>query len=303
MCLGRRIHPCVPADTAGPPRCHSRGPSITPPPSPARAGIDITAKREADGPIRPAPAYPDAATRALSERLEDARERRRRLRDAGLATDDLDREIVEVRRQFREGGRLRAGDALDDGRYLLVQEVGRGGFAVVWNAYDRREQQHVAIKVLHTNLAGDPLRRERFFRGARAMRDLGHAAVVRVLEPEGEDGGFHYFVMELLTGGDLRQAVLANRIANERVLPLLLQVTEAIASAHARGWSIEISSQRTSCSTATATRSSPTSIWWAPPTRLAGRAPERWERLSMPRLSAWRSRRRRRRERMCMGWG
>lgn len=140
-----------------------------------------------------------------------------------------------MRRQLREGGRLRAGDALDDGRYLLVQEVGRGGFAVVWNAYDRREQQRVAIKMLHPNLAGDPLRRERFFRGARAMRDLGHAAVVRVHEPEGEDGGFYYFVMELLTGGDLRQAVLANRMANERVLPLLLQVIEAIASAHARG--------------------------------------------------------------------
>lgn len=182
----------------------------------------------------PAPAYPDAATRTRSEWLEDARLRRRMLRDAGQPTDETDREILEVRRQLREGGQLRAGDSLDDGRYLLVQEVGRGGFAVVWDAYDRTEQQHVAIKVLHTNLAGDPLRRERFFRGARAMRGLVHPAVVRVLEPEGEDGGFHYFVMELLTGGNLRQAVLANRVANERALPLLLHVIEAVASAHAR---------------------------------------------------------------------
>lgn len=65
-----------------------------------------------------------------------ARARKQALRDAGIATDEVEREIFQLRRQLREGGQLRAGDALSDGRYLLVWVVGRGGFAVVWEAYD-----------------------------------------------------------------------------------------------------------------------------------------------------------------------
>src|SRR5205814_2081936 len=130
---------------------------------------------------KPVPLYLDAEVEALSKRLENARSRKKRLCDSGIKADDLDREILELRRQLREGGQLRAGDALSDGRYLLVRVVGRGGFAVVWEAFDCAEQQRVAIKVLHLNLAGDPLRRERFFRGAHAMMKLVHPAVVRVL--------------------------------------------------------------------------------------------------------------------------
>jgi DNA helicase HerA-like ATPase len=184
---------------------------------------------------RPIPIYADAGVEALSKRLEDARARRDKLCSAGFAADDIDGEILVLRRQLREGGRLRAGDTLGDGRYLLVRVVGRGGFAVVWEAYDCSEQQRVAIKVLHTNLAGDPLRRERFFRGAHAMMKLVHPAVVRVIEPEGEDGGFYYYIMEFVPGGNLRETVLARRVNNEDVLPLILRIGEALALAHSRG--------------------------------------------------------------------
>jgi len=108
------------------------------------------------------------------------------------------------------GGQLRAGDALGDGRHLLVKFVGRGGFAVVWDAYDRTKQQRVAIKVLHSHLAEDRIRREQFFRDTRATEGLRHPAVVRVLEPE--DGRYFYFVVELLGGGNLREAVLEKRL-------------------------------------------------------------------------------------------
>jgi two-component system nitrogen regulation response regulator GlnG len=184
---------------------------------------------------KPVPVYPDAEVEALSKRLEDARARREKLRSAGVATGDVDREILELRRHLREGGQLRAGDALSDGRYLLVRVVGRGGFAVVWEAYDQTAQQPVAIKVLHANLAGDPQRRERFFRGAQAMAKLRHPGVVRVLESKGEDGGFYYFVMEFVPGGNLREAVLARRLKRDDVLPLILQIGEALALAHSRG--------------------------------------------------------------------
>ena len=42
------------------------------------------------------------------------------------------------------------------------------------------------------------------------MAGLGHEAVVQVLDPGGEDGGYYYFVMGLMRGGDLHDAVLAS---------------------------------------------------------------------------------------------
>ncbi|WP_437929049.1 protein kinase [Sorangium sp. So ce291] len=194
------------------------------------AGPQVAAYR------KPTPRYPDDAVRELSERVDAARERRRALREAGASTAEVDHEIVALRRQLREGGQLRAGDSLGDGRYLLLDRLGRGGFAVVWRALDRARNERVAIKVLHSELAGDAVRRERFIRGARIMAELAHPAVVRVLEPHGEDGGYHYFVMELITGGDLRRAVLEKRVAGEAVLPIVLKVGDALAKAHVQGY-------------------------------------------------------------------
>lgn len=184
--------------------------------------------------LTPTPSYLNAEVQALSEWLRDAQARKQTLRDAGLATHDVDREILQLRRQLREGGQLRAGDTLGDGRYLLIKPVGRGGFAVVWEAHDTVAKRSVAVKVLHQHIAGEWQRRERFFRGARVMMDLQHAAVVRVYEPRGEDDAFCYFVMELMCGGNLRDAVLGQRVEVGRRLALILQVAEALAEAHGK---------------------------------------------------------------------
>lgn len=201
----------------------------------ADASLTSTSPAHAPGTARPMPAYADAEDEALSRRLEDSIARRQKLRNAGVAADGVEREIREIKRQLREGGQLRAGDALGDGRFLLAQVVGRGGFATVWEAHDKVEDRRVAIKVLHSNLAGDRHRRARFFRGAKMMTDLEHPAVVRVLDSKGEDGGFYYFVMEFLAGGDLREAVLRKRVGGDASLALILQIGEALALAHSRG--------------------------------------------------------------------
>jgi protein kinase-like protein len=212
-------------DDAGAERSRSAADAL---PAASAASVSRAMARNA---ASPTPAYLDAEVQALSEQLERARERKRNLRDSGIAADRVGQEILELRRKLRDGGQLRAGDSLGDGRYLLVKPVGRGGFAVVWEAWDRGEQQRVAIKVLHQHLASDPQRRERFFRGARVMMELNHPAVVRVHDPGGQDDSFCYFVMELVPGGDLREAVLGKRVAAERWLALILQVGEALAQA------------------------------------------------------------------------
>jgi hypothetical protein len=127
------------------------------------------------------PSYPDGMTRLLSEQLEAARERRYKLQQAGASTEEVDREIRSLKRQLREGGQLRAGDSLSDGRFLLLQRIGRGGFGTVWRALDRDQDRQVAIKILHSELAGDVIRRDRFHRGVRAMAQLDHQAIVRII--------------------------------------------------------------------------------------------------------------------------
>ncbi|WP_437785789.1 protein kinase domain-containing protein [Sorangium sp. So ce1097] len=198
-------------------------------------GLDLAPSAPARQRRDHSPRYPDERTRRLGEQLQDALRRRRALVAAGAKAAKVDQEIVQIKRQLREGGQLRAGDSLGDGRYLLLEQVGRGGFASVWKALDHTQGSIVAVKVLHPDLGGDMVRRERFLRGARIMAQLDHPAVARVLEPGAEDGGFYYFVLELAHGGDLRRAVLEGRFPKDRALPLLIRLGEALAHAHEKG--------------------------------------------------------------------
>jgi formylglycine-generating enzyme required for sulfatase activity len=104
----------------------------------------------------------------------------------------------------------------------------------VWRAYDLHDRREVAIKVLHPQIAGDNLRRERFFRGAREMAALEHDAIARVVSPHEHDGGYHYFVMELVRGGTLRRAVLDGRVGADALLAIIGPLGDALAQAHAR---------------------------------------------------------------------
>ncbi len=181
------------------------------------------------------PRYPDEHVRGLSQELEKAHRQKETLVIAGRETTVIDGEILALRRRIREGGQLKAGDFLDDGRFKLIEQIGRGGFATVWKAYDRRANELVAVKVLHGQFAEDRTRRERFFRGARKMAQLQHQGIVRVIEAKGEDGGYWFFVMEHVGGGDLRQAVLEGRLTLEERLRIIREVGEVLELAHLSG--------------------------------------------------------------------
>jgi hypothetical protein len=93
----------------------------------------------------------------------------------------------------------------------------------------------VSLKVLHPTLSGDPVNVERFFAAAERTASVEHPALLRILEPRGWDGSFHYFVMELLRGGDLWRKVSEERIAQREIFEIVLAVGEALAAVHARG--------------------------------------------------------------------
>ena len=65
--------------------------------------------------------------------------------------------------------------------YAIERELGEGGMAIVWLAHDRRHDRHVAIKVLHEQLAG-AIGVDRFVREVRLMARLQHPGIVAVLD-------------------------------------------------------------------------------------------------------------------------
>jgi formylglycine-generating enzyme required for sulfatase activity/tRNA A-37 threonylcarbamoyl transferase component Bud32 len=185
----------------------------------------------------PRPNYPDEFVRELSERDKELRRRLREMRVRGASPEEIqavERQRRELKRQLRDGPRLKAGDCLSD-RYLLLAELGSGGFATAWRAYDEERHQEVALKVLHGQHLGSAERIERFKRGARAMQQLTHPNVVRILDPYREDGGHHYFVMEYVTGGTFLAAVTSGGLTVEKRIGVVLAVGNALAAAHGQG--------------------------------------------------------------------
>ncbi|MEM1181352.1 MAG: SUMF1/EgtB/PvdO family nonheme iron enzyme [Acidobacteriota bacterium] len=167
-------------------------------------------------------------------KLDQAYEERALLLQASQDTTHIDSQIRDVKRRIREGGRLSSGDFLGD-RFKLHELLGQGGFGQVWKAYDQKLREFVAVKVLHPRYGRDETRRARFFRGARQMHELREEpGIVDVIELECHDGGFHFFVMEYLQGGDFRQAVLSGRLGRDEKLRIVLKIGEALEAAHAR---------------------------------------------------------------------
>jgi serine/threonine protein kinase len=122
------------------------------------------------------------------------------------------------------------------GRYRLDALIGAGGMATVYRAHDTRLDRDVAVKLLSTHLAADPVLAERFQREARALAAFTHPAIVAVYDV-GEEAGDPFFVMELVEG-----ETLADRISREGPLPpdegaaILTSVAQGLGALHARGF-------------------------------------------------------------------
>ena len=183
----------------------------------------------------PEPSFDSDATRDLALALKAAYRQRAETQASGGDVTELNETIVGIKRELRSGPQLQAGDFLDDDRFELLDRIGKGGFATVWKAYDHEQHSVVAVKVLHSQYSEDKSRRDRFFRGARHMAKLRHRGIVSVVEAECEDGGYHFFVMEYVAGGDFCQAVLDGGLSIEERLGVVLEVGEALHYAHAQG--------------------------------------------------------------------
>jgi serine/threonine-protein kinase len=124
--------------------------------------------------------------------------------------------------------------ALGD-QYEIEGEIGRGGMAVVYRARDVRLNRAVAIKVLPPELAHDPAIRMRFTREAQTSAQLAHAHIVPIYDV-GDRAGIAYFVMGLVTGGNLATLLAREpRQPIDEVRRLASEVADGLAYAHVRG--------------------------------------------------------------------
>ena len=90
------------------------------------------------------------------------------------------------------------------GRYVLLEKLGEGGMAAVYNAYNSRMERNVALKVILPSRQSSQLFLDRFAVEARALAQLSHTNIVKVLDYGGEEG-VPYLVMEFIQGGTLKE--------------------------------------------------------------------------------------------------
>jgi len=119
--------------------------------------------------------------------------------------------------------------------YLIQEQIGRGGMAVVYRASDPRLNRSVALKILAPELTGDTAFRQRFLREMRAAAAVDHPHIVPVFDA-GEADGALFIAMRYVGGPDLRTLLDAQRtLPAARVVHIVTQVASALDEAHSRG--------------------------------------------------------------------
>lgn len=120
------------------------------------------------------------------------------------------------------------------GRYQIENELGTGGMAEVFLAYDPYTKRQVAIKVLLNFLASDERVQIFFHREAEVIAALEHPCIVPIF-----DFGFHeenpYFVMRYMSGGSLEDRIDKNNLRPTQIARIFERVASGLDAAHAKG--------------------------------------------------------------------
>jgi serine/threonine-protein kinase len=130
-------------------------------------------------------------------------------------------------------GRLAPGSQLAG--YRVEEEIGRGGMAVVYRAYDDHLDRRVALKVLAPDLARDEVFRARFIQESRIAAAADHPNIIPVFSA-GEADGVLYIAMRYVPDGDVRSLIdRVGPLPAVRACALIAQAASALDAAHARG--------------------------------------------------------------------
>src|SRR6266496_1107271 len=121
------------------------------------------------------------------------------------------------------------------GRYKIKSELGRGGMATVYRAFDPISNREVAIKILPRELLNNLVTRARFKRELKLIASLEHPAIVPVYDVGGEDDHQPYFVMRYMSGGSLSEMIQKGRFSLRDAALIIERLASALDHAHSRG--------------------------------------------------------------------
>jgi serine/threonine protein kinase len=120
------------------------------------------------------------------------------------------------------------------GHYRITAELGAGGMGEVFLAEDTRLDRKAAIKFLPADVAGDPMRRQRFFTEAKAASALNHPHVCVVYDVGETEDGLPFIAMEFVEGQTLAELVKQGSLEIPQVVQIAIQVADALDAAHSR---------------------------------------------------------------------
>lgn len=123
-----------------------------------------------------------------------------------------------------------------DHRYEVQQKIGVGGMADVYRGKDTLLGRPVAIKILHQNFGSDQDFVARFKREAQAAGKLNHPNVVSMYDV-GFDQGFHYIVMEYVSGCTLKEYIQHHgaQVTVQEAVKITVAIAEGLEHAHMMG--------------------------------------------------------------------
>ena len=118
--------------------------------------------------------------------------------------------------------------------FKVLDRLGKGGMGEVYVAEDSKLKRKVALKVLPEEVAGDPVRLDRFQREAETIAALNHPNIVTIYSIEEADG-IRFLTMELVEGETLIQVIPSNGMDVEAFSRFSIPVAEALSAAHEKG--------------------------------------------------------------------
>ena len=120
------------------------------------------------------------------------------------------------------------------GNYKILEKLGAGGQGTVYKAVDSKLGRTVVIKVLPEELVAKSANLKRFEREARLASALDHPNICTIFDLN-EIDGVHFIAMQYIAGRNVRQLVNGKPLQLESALSIAIQVTDALAVAHAQG--------------------------------------------------------------------
>ncbi len=129
------------------------------------------------------------------------------------------------------------------GRYDIGRRIGRGGMAEVYLGTDERLGRRVAVKLLNTQLSGEPDFRSRFRQEAQAAARMTHPTIVRVFDAgedtfvraDGHELVVPYIVMEYIEGQQLRDVMAGAPLADTQIHEYMTGILTALEYSHRAG--------------------------------------------------------------------